>query len=487
MQCSLLPDAASAALPPASSPAPSVSAQATGAFNALVDALSNVSPAPDVAVADAGDVASASGQAPRHETSHEASHEAMSDARLVAAMGVGVSGPESELDGDTGAIATTTGGSDADLEDVPDQDSGEGADATTFVAVTEAQQPAPHLPPPPPSRVSSMDSPDETPVGTALKSMPEPPQPVWSERGAPVARTRGEVPVQAVQAVQMESGTAEAVTSVATGSAPPEDLAPSADSGATAPSSAPRAFDIRQAAETPTPTAVPNDTPMTTPTAKASPSQKEPISGLSTLAEASTKASTEASTDASPEAGGPAHARRMPDESRSSTRVDSGVVTPMPASPVLAPGTPQGTVPTATPSAVSAGPTPETPTTDDGQPVSARVVETLTLQHQQGGGRAEIRLRPEWMGPITVSLRMDNGEVTAVVRAESAAAVDHLVAETEHLRSALEARGLQLSSFEVRREAVHERDPREQRRRQSSTPSRHRARNDRDKVFEVVV
>lgn len=107
-----------------------------------------------------------------------------------------------------------------------------------------------------------------------------------------------------------------------------------------------------------------------------------------------------------------------------------------------------------------------TPVTDDGTPVLTRLVETMRWQANAGGGHAEIRLRPEIMGPIAVSIVVDRGRVKATVSAESAQTLEHLRGESAALREALEERGLRLDEYEIRDASrwLDARDPQRERR-----------------------
>ncbi|GMV23362.1 MAG: hypothetical protein AMXMBFR57_33110 [Acidimicrobiia bacterium] len=118
------------------------------------------------------------------------------------------------------------------------------------------------------------------------------------------------------------------------------------------------------------------------------------------------------------------------------------------------------------------------PVTEDGTPVLARLVETMRWQANAGGGHAEIRLRPEVMGPIAVSIVVDRGRVKATVSAESAQTLEYLRGEASALRESLEERGLRLDEYEVRESNrwLDARDPqrerRESREQEAPRPSR---------------
>jgi flagellar hook-length control protein FliK len=80
----------------------------------------------------------------------------------------------------------------------------------------------------------------------------------------------------------------------------------------------------------------------------------------------------------------------------------------------------------------------------------SRLVEAMNVQLRAGGGTAEIRLTPAFLGAVHVTVTVDRGTVKASVSAETAAGLEALRAEVGGLRDALEAHGLHLDEFEIR-------------------------------------
>jgi hypothetical protein len=78
-----------------------------------------------------------------------------------------------------------------------------------------------------------------------------------------------------------------------------------------------------------------------------------------------------------------------------------------------------------------------------------QIVRAVRLQWQQGVGDARLTLRPEHLGEVTIRLRVENGTVTAVLRADTAAAADWIRNNQNDLQSALQSQGLDLRSLEV--------------------------------------
>jgi flagellar hook-length control protein FliK len=133
------------------------------------------------------------------------------------------------------------------------------------------------------------------------------------------------------------------------------------------------------------------------------------------------------------------------------------------------------------------------PTAEDGTPVMPRLVEMMRWQAQEGGGQAQLRLRPELLGAVTVSIVVEHGAVKAIVSAETPAALEYLRAESSGLQEALEERGLTLDEFEVREEsplAERRRDPDDAPPRKETAPPAPRRRPadaDGEAVFNVLM
>ena len=62
---------------------------------------------------------------------------------------------------------------------------------------------------------------------------------------------------------------------------------------------------------------------------------------------------------------------------------------------------------------------------------------------------ATVRLRPEYLGEVTIQLRVDGSGVSAIVRAESAGVRQWLQSQEQSIRGGLAEHGLELSRFVV--------------------------------------
>jgi hypothetical protein len=130
------------------------------------------------------------------------------------------------------------------------------------------------------------------------------------------------------------------------------------------------------------------------------------------------------------------------------------------------------------------------PTTEDGQPLEARLVEVMRWQAKEGGGRVEMKLRPEYLGAMTVTVQVEGGVVKASLAAESQSTRDFLQAEAGHLKTALEDHGFTLETFEVRDEREAPEEHRQQRQHQqhgSKRPTRDSGTAESGETFDVIV
>ena len=123
--------------------------------------------------------------------------------------------------------------------------------------------------------------------------------------------------------------------------------------------------------------------------------------------------------------------------------------------------------------------------------VIAQLVQSMRVQFRDGIGEAVLRLKPEHLGSVQISLRVENGALKATVQAEAPAVRQWLESNQDSLRTSLAEHGLRLDRFVVEPEGepkrstddAQQREQEQQRRRQ---PRRHQPENDTP-VFEVTV
>ncbi len=116
------------------------------------------------------------------------------------------------------------------------------------------------------------------------------------------------------------------------------------------------------------------------------------------------------------------------------------------------------------------------------------LVQAMRITAKAGGWEATVRLKPEHMGEVTIALRVDGKNVSAVVQAESAGVRQWLMSQEDAVRSGLSEHGLQLERFAVsrdgqRREAEEQQPQQQQQRRRAQR----QATAGSEARFEVVV
>ena len=78
-----------------------------------------------------------------------------------------------------------------------------------------------------------------------------------------------------------------------------------------------------------------------------------------------------------------------------------------------------------------------------------RLVQSMHVNAKSGVMEATVRLRPDYLGDVTIELRVDGTGVSAVVRAESASVRQWLESHEQTIRSGLAEHGLELTRFIV--------------------------------------
>jgi flagellar hook-length control protein FliK len=112
----------------------------------------------------------------------------------------------------------------------------------------------------------------------------------------------------------------------------------------------------------------------------------------------------------------------------------------------------------------------------------------MRVQFRDGIGAAVVKLKPEHLGSVEISLKVENGAIKATVQAEVAAVRQWLESHQDTLRTSLAEQGLRLERFVVepdgkRQTTGDDAQPREHRRRQH----RQRMSGKDHPVFEVTV
>ena len=166
-----------------------------------------------------------------------------------------------------------------------------------------------------------------------------------------------------------------------------------------------------------------------------------------------------------------------PVETASSAPQVFNVPVTMPATPA-ATTTPAAPVENATPAAATM-----IPDADNVQ----RLVQTMRVAARSGGWEATVHLKPEHLGEVSISLRVDGNNVSAMVNAEASGVREWLRAQEGSVRSGLAEQGLNLDRFVVdrdgRQQQSQQQDQDQPQRRQQP---RRQAAQDPER-FEIVV
>lgn len=86
---------------------------------------------------------------------------------------------------------------------------------------------------------------------------------------------------------------------------------------------------------------------------------------------------------------------------------------------------------------------------DPDEPVHAQIVQSLRVQWASGAGEARVRLRPEFLGEVVATIKVDQGTVTATLRSDTPEVRRWLEANTQSLREGLVEHGLKLDRLVV--------------------------------------
>lgn len=103
-----------------------------------------------------------------------------------------------------------------------------------------------------------------------------------------------------------------------------------------------------------------------------------------------------------------------------------------------------------------------------------QIVHSIRLQAMAGGGEAHVRLRPEYLGELTVAVKVERGAVTASLHAETPAVRQWIESNEASLRQGLAEHGLLLDKLTILDEAPQpESAPQDRRERAREEQSRH--------------
>jgi flagellar hook-length control protein FliK len=130
--------------------------------------------------------------------------------------------------------------------------------------------------------------------------------------------------------------------------------------------------------------------------------------------------------------------------------------------------------------------------TADAAELSPQIVQAIKLQWQGGVGEARIRLQPDYLGELTIAIRVERGGVTASLESDTPAVRQWLQGHELSLRQGLSDQGLQLDRLLVSEQSPRadwENSEKHQQDEAQSPGQKHPSRRRRpdEQTFEVVV
>jgi flagellar hook-length control protein FliK len=115
------------------------------------------------------------------------------------------------------------------------------------------------------------------------------------------------------------------------------------------------------------------------------------------------------------------------------------------------------------------------------------LVQAMRVTAKAGGWEATVRLKPEHLGEVTIALRVEGNNVSAVVQAESAGVRQWLMDQEQAVRSGLSEQGLQLDRFAVSRDGQRREAGEQQQQPQQRRRAPRQAATGNEARFEIVV
>jgi flagellar hook-length control protein FliK len=124
---------------------------------------------------------------------------------------------------------------------------------------------------------------------------------------------------------------------------------------------------------------------------------------------------------------------------------------------------------------------PETPEAES----LGRLVQAMRVISRPGAWEANVRLKPEHLGDVSIAVRVERNTVSAVVNAEASGVRQWLESQEQAVRSGMAEHGLHLERFVVQRDGQRrDAEPQQQPESRRQSPRRQAATTER---FEIVV
>ena len=118
--------------------------------------------------------------------------------------------------------------------------------------------------------------------------------------------------------------------------------------------------------------------------------------------------------------------------------------------------------------------------------VLPQIVQSIRLHAVQGTTEARVQLRPEHLGALNITLKVEQNQVTATIQADVAAVRSWIQSHEASLRQALSEQGLHLAKLVVHEDGQHASKD-EQNGERSRRQPRRRSWRDEEATFEVLV
>jgi flagellar hook-length control protein FliK len=119
--------------------------------------------------------------------------------------------------------------------------------------------------------------------------------------------------------------------------------------------------------------------------------------------------------------------------------------------------------------------------------LETQIVQAIRLQWRDGMGTARLTLDPEYLGAVTIALRVEHGQVTAAVHAENPDVRAWVQSNQSLLTHGLSQQGLSLDRLIISHESPLADSSADDRRRRRPLPPGRRAPRAASGTFEIVV
>ena len=114
-------------------------------------------------------------------------------------------------------------------------------------------------------------------------------------------------------------------------------------------------------------------------------------------------------------------------------------------------------------------------------------MQSIRLHAVQGTTEARVQLRPDHLGALNITLKVEQNQVTATIQADVAAVRSWIESHESSLRQALSDQGLHLAKLVVQEDGQQASRDEQDGDRPRRQPQRRRSWRDEEATFEVLV